>query len=210
MEITIPWTPVKALAHLASDGDIRKYLMGVWLDFAGPTVAVVGTCGSALGAYRTEEPSINAAPFFIPKYVVLASKTFAVSVTFRRDDTGHCCAECMGTKHYWQDEGFAMMDWRYPISASCTGVAQQFDARLLTNFLKARKTFGKKEHPNAVQISHNGGPPSRTSGALIKLRDVPDFIGVLMPVQYDDQGSVWTTTSPDWVRDRAEEACDLV
>jgi len=215
MEITLPWAPIQALSHLAADNDLRKGIEGVWIDFGGPNVIVWATTGVQLGAYRTEEPSIDHGPVFVPKHIVKGAKGFGPQVTLRMDENKRCALECLGATHYWQDAGYTTLEWRRVLPKQCTGVTQQFDVSLLPAFLKARKALGKKDAPSAVRITHNGGAQDGPEGALVTLLGVPEFVGVLMPLRFGDNGSASKEAAPEWafLRGRApaqsaDEPCD--
>lgn len=214
MELTFPWAPVKALAHLASEHDLRKWCMGVWIDTSAPTLRVVATNGSVLGVYQTEEPSTNVPPVFLPLHIVKACKGFGGSATVRIDAVGRAGVACFGTFHYWQDEKHVLVDYRRVFPRHCTGQVQQFDATLVALFLKARKALGGKDNVNAVRIAHNGGAQG-PDGALVRLEGVPDFAGVLMPLREKKDGTpLADPDAPAWVFERftalAAETCDLV
>lgn len=192
----MPWAPIKALAHLAADEGLRKWTQEVWLDFAGPHVIVWATNGAQLGAYLTEEPSIDHKAVSIPKHTIKAVKGFGPTVTLCVEE-GRCSVQSLGTVHYWQDAGYATIEWRRVLPKQVTGIAQQFDATLLAAFLKVRKALGKKDAPS-VRISHNGGEHKGPAGALVTLLDVPEFVGVLMPIPLDAKGSVFKAEAPEW------------
>jgi len=197
MEITIPWAPIKALAHLAGEGDIRPWVNGVWIDSAGPTRIVVATNGTVLGVFRTEEPSTNVPPVLVPLHIIKACKTFAADASIQIDDIGRASIGCLGTKRYWQNEKLAMPDFRRVIPCTpCEGPTQQFDAHQLAVFLKVRKALGKKDMPAGVRIAHAG---ARTC-ALVTLYDTPEFVGAIAPLNPDAKGvAPLATTAPAWV-----------
>lgn len=215
MDLTFPWAPVKALANLASEADVRKWCMGVWIDTSASTLHVMATNGAVLGVYCAEEPSANVPPVFLPLHIVKACKGFGPSATVRIDDTGHALIECMGTRHYWQDEKFAMVDYRRVFPKQCTGTAQQFDASMVALFLKVRKALGKKDIISAVRIAHNGGARG-PDGALVHLEGVSRFAGVVMSLREHKDGTpLAAPETPAWVFERgtepaAEDTCDLV
>ena len=202
-EPSIPWTPVKALLNLAGKADIREQVNGVWIDRRGPHLIVWATTGKVLGAYRTEEPSTDGPDVFLPRHIVEAgSRDFAAMATIKRENDGRMSISCQGTTHYWQDKRLVPADWRRAVPARCTGIAQQFDARLLGSFLKARKALGHKDRDSAVRIGHNGGlEGAPRDSALIELWDVPEFIGALGTMRVDETGSVYLVSQPDWVRE---------
>lgn len=213
MEISLPWNPIKALAVLVNDTDIRPWTRGVWLNFEGPHVVVWSTDGAHLGAFRTEEPSILTNSLMVPLHIIkAASKAFGVGATIKRDEDGRCSIESFGTRHYWQDEKLVPPDWRRVLPADRpTGVAQQFNPALLADFIKlrellltpaAKKDERKKPAVAPVRVSHNGGPTTaKYAPGLVELMGVPDFIGAVMPISLDKEGGVYTGAVPDWVRE---------
>lgn len=228
IEISLPWTPIKALAHLAGVADIRKHLCGVWIDSSADKRIVVATDGTVLGAYITEEPSTDIPPLFIPGHIIKAARSFFVGVTFRKDATGHCMLACAGTHHYWQDEDWKMVDWRRPLPRACTGVAQQFNPTLIGRFEAVRKALGGTAPKNGkpetigVRVTHNGRESTDPApgGALVTLRDVPQFVGVMSAARMGQSADPLLglpTDPPNWTRPRgsspapaaAEETCDL-
>lgn len=214
MELTFPWAPVKALANLASEADIRKWCMGVWIDTSAPTLRVMATNGAALGVYLTEEPSTNVPPVFLPLHIVKACKGFGPTATVRIDDTSHALIECMGTRHSWQDEKFVLVDYRRVFPKHCTGNAQQFDIAQAALFLKVHKALGEKASINAVRITHNSGAQG-PEGAVVRLAGVPQFLGALAPLrETKDTGVLAPLDVPTWMFDRAsataDAVCDLV
>lgn len=218
MEITVPWEPIKALAHLAADSDIRKYLTGVWIDSSGPYRIVVASNGGMLGVYKTDEPSTDVPAVFIPLHIVKACKGFSRGVTIKVDADRRASIEWLGTRHYWQDDGFAIMDWRRALPRTRpSGVSQQFNAERIGAFVKVHKALGLKWREGAVRIAHDGGRPAKEyAPARVTLPDVPQFAGALMPVNWDDAGNPWTEPIADWVHERhgvtapADSALDLV
>lgn len=202
MEFTIPWAPIKALSHLAAESDIRRWLQGVWIDSSGPRRVIVASDGRALGAYRTEEPSTNVPPLFIPLRVIKLLKALTgLSVTIRQrgDDLeiaglGDRCSFSRGDEK--------MVDWRrvFP-KAPPSGISQQFDPELVARFAKVRKGLARKgaeEKGPVVRIAHDGGRPGYAP-ALVTLAGVDAFAGALMSAPWDAKGTPWTTTTPDWV-----------
>jgi hypothetical protein len=74
MEITIPWTPVRAILNLAGKTDIRDWVNGVWIDQRGPYMVVWATTGFAMGAVQIEEPSTEVPDVFLPRHILEACK----------------------------------------------------------------------------------------------------------------------------------------
>jgi hypothetical protein len=199
MELTIPWTPVKALLHLAGKDDIREQVNGVWIDQRGPRVIVWATAGFTLGAFQTEEPSTNVPDVFLPRHIVEACRGFAVQATVKREDDGRMSISCMGTTHYWQCKNPVTLDWRRVIpSGDFDGIARQFDVTLVAAFEKVRKALGG----DAVRIAHRTAPKASADGLLVSFFGNPEFIGVLMPIR-DDHATVagMRKAAPDWVRE---------
>jgi hypothetical protein len=214
MEITIPWTPVKALLHLAGKADIRKWVNAVWIDQRGPHMVLWASTGVAMGVLRTEEPSTDSGDWCLPRHILEACKGFSVRATVKREPDGRMSISCMGTTHYWQDEGHAPVDWRRAVPThKADGVARQFDATLLQPFVKVREALHGKESkslPGGVMIAHDSDE-KRTTGLLVQLTDLPDFVGLLMPLRA--VGGYLRPSAPDWVHQLhtatpAEETCD--
>lgn len=203
MEITIPWTPVKALLHLAGKADIRKWVNGVWIDRQGPTLVVWATTGFTLGAIRTEEPSTEGPTVFLPRHIVEACKGFDVQATVARADDGLMRISCLGSSHNWQDENFIPVDWRRVVPGGhCDGKVRQFNVEFLPPFVKVREALkGKAKQEAPLMIAHRSAPKTGVDGLLVQLVDVPEFVGVIMPL--NDQAlavASMRTVAPDWVR----------
>lgn len=192
MELTIPWTPVKALLNLAGKADIRKWVNGVWIDQQGPHMLVWATNGTSLGVLRTEEPSTDTGDVFLPRHILEVCKSFTVQATVKKHDDGRRSISCMGTTHYWQDEGFTPIEWRRVIPVGhLDGQQRQVNVDLLPPFSKVREVLrGRK----------NGDGPD---GILVELDDVPTFVGVVMPLRPDVLPVAnMRRSAPDWVRER--------
>lgn len=218
-ELTIPWTPVKALLHLAAKDDIRKWCNGVWVDRRGPRLIVWATTGTILGVYRTGEPSTDGPDVFLPRHILDVCKSFIASATVKREDDGRMSISCMGTTHYWQDEAFVPIDWRRVMPAGhADGCERQVNTEYLAQFIKVHKALGEaKSLVGQVLVAHRTAPEKSADGLLVSLPDVPDFVGVIMPV--NDKAlhvANMRRVVPDWVTERgrvpAEETsgADLV
>lgn len=210
VELTFPWAPVKALAHLANAEDIRPWTRGVWLDSSAPALHVVATNGTVLGVYLTEDGSTHMPPVFIPLHIIKACKGFGPTALVRIDDTGHAMLDSFGTRHYWQDEKLVLVDYRraFPQGA-CTGNVQQFNTDELQRFAKVRTALGAKASVSPVRISHNARPKEGIDAALVTLADVPRFAGVVMSLREKPDQVLAPTNAPGWVFERADTACDL-
>ena len=209
MELTFPWAPVKALANLAGETDIRQWVNGVWLDSSAPTVHVVAANGAMLGVYRTEEPSTNAAPVFIPLSTIKVCKGFGPTAVVSIDDTGRAAVSCAGSQHFWQDEKHPCFDHRRVIPRSCTGQAQQFNAEFWASFIKVRRDLGLRHVFDAVQVRHNGGATTGPEGALVLLAGVPQFVGTVMSIR-EPKNAPPPLQAPAWVFERTGEDYELV
>lgn len=214
MEITIPWTPVKALLHLAGKTDIREWANGVWIDRRGSHLVVWATTGFVLGAVLTEEPSTEGPDLFLPRHILEACKSFDVQATVRREEDGHTSISCMGTTHYWQDKNFTPVDWRRVVpTGHADGKLRQFNVEFLPPFVKTGDVLrGRKLRDEApVLLAHRSAPKTGADGLLVQLVDVPNFVGVVMPLNDQALQVVnMRTAAPDWVRLHArQESCDL-
>jgi hypothetical protein len=216
MEITVPWTPVKALLHLSGKEDIREWVNGVWIDQKGPRVIVWATTGTALGALQLEEPSTDTPDVFLPRHIVEACKGFAVQATVKREDDGRMSISCMGTTHYWQDKGLTSIDWRRAVpSGQSDGRSRQVDVQFLPAFVKVREVLkGRKSLNEApLLLAHRSAPKEGPDGLLVQLTDIPEFVGVVMPLNDAALAVVsMRKAAPDWVRElgRVEALADLI
>lgn len=201
MQITFPFDPVRALLHLAGKTDICKHINGVWLDFQGPTIIVWATNGVVAGAYRTEEPSVDASPVFLPREVVESlargPRIRGVSATVTIDGDQRA-VELLGQSTRWTDAGHTPVDWRVPMAMprSTSGEAAQFNLSQLLLFIKCREVLrgGKTDATMAgVFVSHNG-----SSAARVTLANVVEFIGAAMPIgRWESAGPAGDL--PPWV-----------
>jgi hypothetical protein len=153
---------------------------------------------------------------------VEACKGFDLQATVKREDDGRMSISCMGTTHYWQDKGFAPVDWRRVVPRGhADGKAMQFDVTLLDAFVKVRKALRPKNDTKVaggILIAHSGPRNDAGSDALlVQLLDLPNFVGVLMPLREEATRGHLRTVAPDWVRERGRveaatpaEAVDLV
>lgn len=218
-ELSIPWTPVKALLNLAGKADIREWCNGVWIDRKGPHLIVWATTGYALGAYLTGEPSTDGPDVFLPRHILDVCKGFAAMATIKREDDGRMSISCLGTTHYWQDKNFTPIDWRRVVPRGhADGRLRQFNVEFLPAFVKARDVLkGKKAAPEAPVLLAHRSAGTDVDGLLVELVDVPEFVGVLMPLNDKALQVVnMRTAAPDWVRETGRapveqaEGADLV
>lgn len=207
MELTIPWTPVKALLHLAGKTDIRDWVNGVWIDRKGPRLIVWASTGLILGAFQTEEPSTDGPDIFLPRHILEACKDFKVQATVKREADGRMSISCLGTTHYWQDENFTSFDWRRVVpTGHSDGKVRQFNVEFVPPFVKAGDVLrGRKtgvEAPLLIAHRSDPAPGKGAGGLLVQLIDVPNFVGVIMPLNDNAlQVATMRTAAPDWVRD---------
>lgn len=195
MEIATPWAPIKALAHLAGDGDIRPWVNGVWIDSSASELRVVATNGAVMGVYRTEEPSTEAPALLIPTHIIKAAKDAGAFVTLRVDAGNLASLQGMGLQLSWQNKGLALPDWRRCFPRQTTGTAQQFDPELIGRFPKVLKALGHKRTASSVRIAHNHGARG-PDAALVTLAGVPHFTGLIQSLRNIEKAPLDVPTSP--------------
>ena len=205
--ITIPWAPVKALLNLAGKADIRPYVNGVWIDRAGPELVIWATTGTVLGAWRTDEPSTNGPPVFLPREAVENGK-FTGLVVIAGEPGGRMKLGGIGDPQEWNDPGHTPPAWRNAVPRDrADGTPRQFDLEKALQFEKVRKALKL----GAVRIAHTSEPKrgeSRPDALHVSFKDCPDFVGVLAPIGGAPVDGM-RTCAPDWVHAPATVGADL-
>lgn len=200
IEVNIDARKLQAIALFAADSkDLRYYLHGVHVE-ATPTVTrIAATNGHYAAMLSNANPlDSNAVPethdvtFIIPLDVIAKiklSKTVQNIVTvlieskpLRDDDTK---IENLYTLRLWDGTRipFTPCDGIFPAIRRVTpvgpasGEACNFDADLLSVFSKANKLMTMTREPGCFEIGFRG----EGRGITIKLPEVPEFVGILMP-----------------------------
>ena len=220
----IPRDHMRAMLHLAADGDIRTYLNGALIEVQRDGQArIVATDGHLLGVMRfracAEDETVGPLRIIIPRETlksVAAKDPHTCTLTRVRTENDSAVTQ------HWMLQGtlFQPLDGHFPdyvrvMPRKITGRMSHFNVDLVHEFGKVAVTLGLKTRGMAsVRIGHNaeleltpGG--SRIHGAaLVELQGVEDFAGVIMPLRADDTET--PTAAPDWATTRIqvdEPAC---
>lgn len=148
-----------------------------------------------------EEPSTEGPSLFLPRHILEACKGFDVLATVTRADDGRMSISCMGSTHVWQDVNFIPVDWRRVVpTGHCDGKLRQFNVEFLPAFVKVREALkGKSKNEAPLLIAHRSAGTG-VYGLLVELVDVPEFVGVIMPLNDKALAVVnLRTVAPDWV-----------
>jgi DNA polymerase III subunit beta len=168
-----------AAIHSAAKQDIRYYLNGVYVEATEDETRCISTDGYGVIALRADSVNgmggTNLIDLIVPRDVVervVKATKGKGQISLQRTDGHWSVVTTVGTFP------FAPVDGRFPqyrsvIPHSPSGELGQFDPELLIRFTKAAKALGFKGSP---EITHNG-----TSGALVTLDGMGEFLGVVMP-----------------------------
>jgi len=181
--ITVPTAPLAAIWQFTAEKDFRKYLMGVLFATQAGRLHLVATCGTALGHYETETKTKDSM-FVVDRGCIgsalkFAKKTKAKSITLVRDgDANEVLIDVFGNFFRAEIISDTFPDWRRVFPSKPSGVGAVFDHRLLARFARAAEALGKSAEVASlsVQIALNGLGPG-----LVRLQDVPQFRGVILP-----------------------------
>lgn len=175
---------IRALLHLASKGDIRPAINGVFVDFQADKTIYVATNGHILGVYTESTGMSETGHVFsviVPYEVVKQLKPNPKSKLGKLIYDPESKSGRIINPAAWQDLGFTPPDLVYPdythvIPDKTSGEVAQFDAEYVYAFAKVNKALGAA-YPGRFMIDHNGA-----RAALVHLSD-EKFLGVLMPLR---------------------------
>ncbi|MBB1161502.1 hypothetical protein [Aquariibacter albus] len=213
MQITLNTKPLVALLHLAAKGDIRTYLNTVHVEASAREHFLVASNGQIIGAMRQEqgiEEGPEAFTVQVPRAVVEALRKAGPSIHLHSPNGLAWTATdtLTGSSHRWHADGLHYPDWRRAIPVRANGETAQFNPENLLAMHKFSAAKGAKTTNNesAFLIAHNG-----EDGALVQVRGVPEFVGLLMPWRRAFVEKHLRMEPPSWVRALAatEADCDL-
>lgn len=216
--MTDPTAALLALLHLAAKGDIRTYLNSVHVEASAREHFLVASNGQIIGAMRQEqgiEEGPEAFTVQVPRAVVEALRKAGPSIQLRSPDGLDWTATDVltGSSHRWHADGPRYPDWRRAMPVRANGETAQFNPDNLMAVHKFSTAMGAKTAKNesAFLIAHNG-----EDGALVQVRGVPEFVGLLMPWRRAFVEKHLRMEPPSWVRAlaateaHAEADCDQV
>lgn len=186
--IELPLKTLQAISLFAAKKDPRYYLEGVSVSSDADGVTLVATDGHILGAWHIPAKYLGEYPqadFIIPAWLIsAASKVCKGFVTIALDGDTCTVGGVSGT----------IVDGKFPdyrraiaMAKAPTGEAADYDPESLIVFTKAAKLLGRKHGDFAMR---QNGP---TNPALIGIKDMPAFVGVIMP-----RKSKHEPTMPAW------------
>jgi DNA polymerase-3 subunit beta len=197
MKIYAQLNAVKAISHLSATKDIRFYLNGILVEATKTHTTLVATDGHVLGVYKNEEeneiPENFGYKFILPidaikNLKVSFIKDELISLEFERDEDWNVktvTIKSVSCTLITQTIDGKFPDWRRILPRETTNELGHYNPELLVKFIKVAKEFGKK--PENINLHQNG-----TSSAALKIDDIENFLGVVMPRRND---SIYTGCS---------------
>jgi len=203
VEINIDLEKLAAIALLASRTDVRQQLNGVYVEASGAETRIAATDGIQCGMLRHAEPAdmsnvLGGQPqlsVILPMDVIdkmkpskhLANVATIIGVR-ERDD---------GSIDGWRVRlidgtliPFKVPEGRYPNLSRLLPLeivrdvpTPRLDVSRLATFMKVHKALGVKNCGNMLIDGSDGSP------AIIRFPARPDFVGVLSPMQWDEDKS---------------------
>lgn len=202
MQVTVQTKHLLALLHIAAKNDIRTYLNAVHVEAHERETILVGRAGHAMGVIRSA-PGVEEGPTLftvqIPRATVETFRKAGPMLQLSSPDGKQWTLRdtLMGTSATWMADGLRFPDWRRVVPRNTSGAAAQFNPDNLVVMHKVAAALGIKTQDKrgaAFLIAHNGA-----DGALVQIRDVPEFVGVLMPYREKAVEGVLRKSAPGWV-----------
>ena len=197
MKIYAQLNAIKAISHLSAAKDIRFYLNGILVEATKTHTTLVATDGQILGVYKNEEeneiPENLKYQFILPNDALKNLKPSIIkgeliSLEFEPDENSKVNTVIIKSVLITlttQTIDAKFPDFRRVLPRETSNEAGHYNPELLAKFIKVAKEFGKK--PGNINLHQNG-----TSAAALTINDIPNFLGVVMPMRND---SVYTGCS---------------
>jgi len=184
MENTIDVVATRALLHLAAKDDPRAWMNGVHVEFQENKTVYVATNGHIFGVYTDNDAKNDCVfsltiPYGIAKQIKINKRGSRLGNLIYDPETNAARLIYYASE---QDFGFTPLpsfpyDMSKMIPDSTSGEVAQFNAEYVYVFAQVNKALGAK-HPGRIKIEHNGD-----RGALVRLPNYEQFLGVLMPIR---------------------------
>jgi DNA polymerase-3 subunit beta len=197
MQFSIKQSQLKALLILAPKSDIRYYLCGVFVEYNQTTTRLVVTDGHKLGVFNhRSEDNQGSGSLIIPRDVIenlpKAGKTDAILIFTKEEKAGYWKLDNYGTQTIFSQIEGTYPDYRRVCQFTTDGTVANFNYEYLVQFLKVQHALGGSKG-STLNLYQNGN-----SSALVHLADVPNFAGVVMPMQADSTNQAGATVSMDF------------
>ncbi|MGB6105681.1 MAG: hypothetical protein WBF88_17700 [Pusillimonas sp.] len=196
---------LKAASRVSAKYDIRYYLNSVYVEAAGNETVCVATDGHHLVAIRRQ--ASNEVPEATS--VIVPNEIVAMLTKGRKKKDAHMIdlvfqdgkwVAPLPTCGHIQFEGIEAKypHWRGVTPKETSGVAGNYNTRLLKNLQDAASDLGASGH-YSVSMSQNG-----EGAALVTCNSLNDFdmVGIIMPYRDDSKGA---KTAPVWAIAVAQE-----
>ena len=197
MQFSIKQSQLKAILTLAPKSDIRYYLCGVFVEYNATTTRLVVTDGHKLGILNHHsEDNQGAGTVIIPREVIenlpKAGKTDAILIFTKEEKQGYWKLNNYGTQTIFAQIEGTYPDYRRVCQFTTDGTVANYNYEYLTQFLKVQHLLGGSKTAT-LNLYQNGN-----SSALVHLADVPNFVGVVMPMRADITSQVGGKVSIDF------------
>jgi len=197
MQFSIKQSQLKAILTLAPKSDIRYYLCGVFVEYNATTTRLVVTDGHKLGILNHHsEDNQGAGTVIIPREVIenlpKAGKTDAILIFTKEEKQGYWKLNNYGTQTIFAQIEGTYPDYRRVCQFTTDGTVANYNYEYLTQFLKVQHLLGGSKTAT-LNLYQNGN-----SSALVHLADVPNFVGVIMPMRADITSQVGGKVSIDF------------
>ena len=205
--VTLKVSHLKAALICAATKDIRYYLNGVLLEVRKRDALLVSTDGHRLAVIHAatvsqDEPDNVPAQIIIPREVLkgLKSENRREDTCTLQHDPAKPETECRISGIVGGDRVFAPVDAKYPdysrvIPAEVNGERAVFEPTFLADFLDLVRILAG--NIRAFYTLHENS----TSSAVITCAEVPEFLGVLMPMRATGE----EYKRPEWLDEKRDE-----
>lgn len=204
MTITIKTVALRAMAHLIAVKDVR-YLCGALIEYTPVETRIVATDGHLMGIHHTVGEGLNTdtGKLIIPSDVIkeiTKGKHDAITLEANASlERGYTATYGAASRVFQAIDG-TFPDYRRVFPKSpVSGVAAQYDPRLLVRFQKVADTLRGVQSSTPIEITHNGdGSGRRVDGcAVVTIAGHTDeFAGILMPFR---SGGNLELCAPSWL-----------
>ena len=197
MQFSIKQSQLKALLTLAPKSDIRYYLCGIFVEYNATTTRLVVTDGHKLGIFNHHsEDNQGAGSLIIPREVIenlpKAGKIDPLLIFTKEEKQGYWKITGMGIQTIFAQVEGTFPDYRRVCQFTTDGAVANYNYEYLTQFLKVQHLLGGSKTAT-LNLYQNGN-----SSALVHLADVPNFVGVVMPMRADITSQVGGKVSIDF------------
>lgn len=177
--ITVPTNYLKAALLAAGKQDVRQYLNGVLIEASAAETRVVGLNGVLGCVLRLESVNDTIAEIVVPRDVIEAAiKAKRHQTEFEQLDGEHWM---MNGTHRFKPVDGKFPQYRRVYAREVSGEPSRgLNPEQFSLFGKMAVALGTK--PAAVTTHHNS-----RGAAMITIEGMPEFAGVIMPLDYTQQ-----------------------